>query len=128
MTLQLDQVVEGVHTAQLAGVDQAHEQIADLRAMQSTVPIRTDAWTPLGQLAAIRMVPTPNQFRHIDGARSLEILATPTGPLGSTISSARKALAGLHMPPGYRFAFGGLYPQLETAALGQGAAAVAALC
>ena len=90
------------------------------------LPIRTDAWTPLGQLAAIRMVPTPNQIRHIDGARSLEILATPTGPLGSTISSARRTLADLDMPPGYRFAFGGLYPQLETAALGLGAAAVAA--
>ncbi len=90
------------------------------------LPIRTDAWTPLGQLAAIRMVPTPNEIRHIDGARSLEILATPTGPLGSTISSAQKALAGLQMPAGYRFAFGGLYPQLETAALGLGAAALAA--
>ncbi len=90
------------------------------------LPIRTDAWTPLGQLADIRMVPAPNQIRHIHGARSIEILATPTGPLGSTISSARKALATLHMPSGYRFAFGGLYPQLESAALGLGAAAIAA--
>ena len=90
------------------------------------LPIRTDGWTPLGQLADIQMVPTPNQIRHIDGARSLEILATPTGPLGSTISSAQKALAGLQMPAGYRIAFGGLYPQLESAALGLGAAAVAA--
>ena len=90
------------------------------------LPIRTDGWTPLGQLADIQMVPTPNQIRHIDGARSLEILATPTGPLGNTISSAQKALAGLQMPAGYRIAFGGLYPQLESAALGLGAAAVAA--
>ena len=92
----------------------------------SRLPIRTDGWTPLGQLADIRMVPTPNQIRHIDGARSLEILATPTGPLGSTISSARKALAGLQMPPGYRYQFGGLYPQLESAVLGLAAAVVAA--
>ncbi len=92
----------------------------------SRLPIRTDGWTPLGQLADIRMVPTPNQIRHIDGARSLEILATPRGPLGNTISSARKALAGLQMPPGYRYQFGGLYPQLESAVLGLAAAAVAA--
>jgi cobalt-zinc-cadmium resistance protein CzcA len=72
------------------------------------------------------MVATPNQIRHIDGARALEILATPTGPLGSTIASARKALAGLPMPPGYRFAFGGLYPQLQSAALGLLFAALAA--
>ena len=92
----------------------------------SRLPIRTDGWTPLGQLADIRMVPTPSQIRHIDGARSLEILATPTGPLGSTIASARKALAGLHMPAGYRYEFGGLYPQLESAVLGLAAASIAA--
>ena len=95
-------------------------------ASLSRLPVRTDGWTPLGQLADIQMVPTPSQIRHIDGARALEILATPTGPLSGTIASARKALAGLPMPPGYRYEFGGLYPQLEDAALGLGAAAVAA--
>ncbi len=92
----------------------------------SRLPLRTDGWTPLGQLADIRMVPTPSQIRHIDGARSLEILATPTGPLGSTIASARKALAGLQMPAGYRYQFGGLYPQLESAVLGLAAASIVA--
>ncbi|MHB2007490.1 MAG: efflux RND transporter permease subunit [Acidobacteriaceae bacterium] len=90
------------------------------------LPIRTAGWTPLGQLANIQMVTTPNQIRHIEGARALEILATPTGPLGSTITAARRALAGLHFPPGYRIGFGGLYPQLEKAALGLGLAAIAA--
>ena len=37
MALQLDQVVEGVGSAQLAGVDQAHEQIANLRTMQGAI-------------------------------------------------------------------------------------------
>ncbi len=90
------------------------------------LPIRTSGWTPLGQLANIQMVTTPNQIRHIEGARALEILATPTGPLGSTISAARRALVGLKLPPGYRLGFGGLYPQLEKAALGLGLAAIAA--
>ena len=92
----------------------------------SRLPIRTAGWTPLGQLASLRMVTTPIQIRHIDGARALEILATPTGPLGSTIASARAALSSLRLPPGYRFAFGGLYPELADAALGLGVAAVAA--
>ncbi len=35
--LQLGQVVEGVHPAQLAGVDQAHEQIADLRPVYRSI-------------------------------------------------------------------------------------------
>lgn len=96
-----------------------------LRAL-SRLPIRTTGWTPLGQLADLKMTATPNQIRHIDGARALQILATPTGPLGSTISAARRALAPLHMPAGYRIAFGGLYPQLEHAAVALGLAAVAA--
>lgn len=104
----------------LAGATQ--ESAASL----AQLPIRTKGWTPLGQLADIRMVATPNEIRHIDGARALEILATPNGPLRSTIASARKALRGLHLPPGYRIGFGGLFPQLEDAALGLGAAAIAA--
>jgi multidrug efflux pump subunit AcrB len=90
------------------------------------MPIRTDGWTPLGQLADLKMVATPNQIRHIDGALALEILATPTGPLGSTITAARRALTGLFLPPGYRIGFGGLYPELEHAALGLAEAAIAA--
>jgi multidrug efflux pump subunit AcrB len=92
----------------------------------SRLPIRTAGWTPLGQLANLKMVTTPIQIRHIDGARALQILATPTGPLGSTISSAREALSSLHLPSGYRIAFGGLYAQLEDAALGLATAAAAA--
>lgn len=92
----------------------------------SQLPIRTTGWTPLGELANIRMVTNPSEIQHIDGARVLEVLATPAGPLGSTIASARKALAGLSLPPGYRIGFGGLYPQLESAALGLGGAAIAA--
>ena len=90
------------------------------------LPIRTEGWTPLGQLADIRMVATPNQIRHIAGARALEILATPKGSLGSTIAAAKRALVGLNLPSGYRIGFGGLYPQLERAALGLAAAAIAA--
>ena len=37
MALQLDQVVEGVRATQLAGVDQAHEQIAYVRPIQGAV-------------------------------------------------------------------------------------------
>jgi cobalt-zinc-cadmium resistance protein CzcA len=95
-------------------------------ASLAQLPIRTAGWTPLAQLARIRLVAVPNEIRHIDGARALEIMATPTGPLGSTITSARKALAGMSFPPGYHIAFGGLYPQLESAVLGLLAAAIAA--
>lgn len=99
------------------------------------IPIRTDppsgspagGWTPLGQLATLKLVTTPNQIRHVDGARALDIYATPTGPLGSTIAAAKRALAGLTLPPGYRVTFGGLYPKLVAAAEGLGIAGLAAL-
>ena len=105
----------------LAGAPE--QSLADL----ARLPIHTTGWTPLGQLADIQMVPTPNAIQHIDGARALEILATPTGPIGGTIAAAQKALSSLQLPAGYRFAFGGLYRQLERAIIGVGAAAIAAL-
>ncbi len=98
------------------------------------VPIRTappagstqGGWTPLDQLAQLKLVTTPNQIRHIGGARALDIYATPTGPLGGTIAAAKRALTGLKLPPGYRVVFGGLYPELVAAAEGLGLAALAA--
>ncbi len=92
----------------------------------SQLPIRTHGWTPLSMLARLTLVSTPNQIRHIDGGRALDILATPTGPMGSTISAVRRALAGLHLPAGYRIGFAGLYPELEKALEGLGIAAIAA--
>lgn len=90
------------------------------------LPIRTVGWVPLGQLARLDLVTTPNQIRHIGGARALDILATPRASLGSTIAAARRALSGLQLPPGYRVGFGGLFPELERAATGLGVAAIAA--
>jgi len=90
------------------------------------LPIRTAGWTPLGELARVKLVQTPNQIRHIAGARALDILATPTGTLGGTVVAARRALSGLKLPPGYRIAFGGLYAELERAAVGLLVAAIAA--
>ncbi len=86
----------------------------------AALPIRDrgGGFTPLGQLARLQLLATPNQIRHIAGARALDILATPTGPLGSTEAQARRALAGLTLPPGYRIDFGGLAAELERAALG----------
>ncbi|MDE2456259.1 MAG: efflux RND transporter permease subunit, partial [Burkholderiales bacterium] len=94
----------------------------------AALPIRVGdgGWTPLGELATLQLVPTPNQIRHIAGARALDILATPTGPLGSTEAAARKALDGMTLPPGYRIAFGGLAAELEQAAIGLVLATLAA--
>ncbi|HEX7329419.1 MAG TPA: efflux RND transporter permease subunit [Casimicrobiaceae bacterium] len=95
--------------------DAPQRSLDDLAAL----PVRTTGgWTPLGQLAKLKMIATPNQIRHLAGARALDILATPTESLGRTEAAARRALAGLKLPAGYRFALGGLAPELEQAALG----------
>jgi hypothetical protein len=39
VALQLDQVVEGIGSTQLACVDQAHEQIADLCTMDDAIEL-----------------------------------------------------------------------------------------
>lgn len=91
------------------------------------LPIRTsNGWTPLSQLTRISLVSTPNQMQHVAGARALDILATPNGPLGATDAAARRALDGLALPPGYRIEFGGLAAQIEQAALGLALATLAA--
>lgn len=102
--------------------DAPNQSLAALRQL----PIRTTGWTPLGQLASLDLATTPDQLRHIDGARALDILATPAGTPGAAITAAKHALADLKFPAGYHIGFGGLYPELETAALRLAIAAVAA--
>ena len=103
--------------------DAAHLSLDQLRDLL----IRTKkGWTPLGQLAKLRLDVGPNQIRHLDGARAVDILATPNQTLGATIAAAKSALKDLQLPQGYRFEFGGLYPRLEHAAINLGVAAVGA--
>lgn len=102
--------------------DASQRSLAEL----ADLPIRTQGWTPLGQLARLDLQATPNQLEHIAGAPALDILATPTGTLGGAAAAARKALVGLSLPPGSRIAFGGLYPELQRAVVGVAIAAGAA--
>ena len=91
------------------------------------LPIKTaNGWVPLKTLAQVKMVTRPNLIRHIDGARALEILALPTGPLGTAIGQAKQVLKSVKLPSGYRIAFAGLLPQLEHAAWVLALAALAA--
>lgn len=92
-----------------------------------SLPVGPGLHATLGGLADIALVTAPNQFLHIVGVRAMEILATPTTAPGRAIAQAKQALAELHLPPGERIVFGGLYPMLERAALGLAIAALAAV-
>jgi len=90
--------------------------------------IRTaQGWTPLHLLADLRLETLPNQIRHVDGARVLDILATPTGSLSGAIQAAKQAVDTLSLPPDYRVAYTGLYVELGRAAVMLAAAAAAAI-
>lgn len=116
---QLKPLLAGVRVARIVNgnlpldvyVRLAHAPDLSLPALRA-LPIRDRGWTPLGQLADVHMTTTPNQLRHIDGARALDVLATPTTTLGRAVAASRKALSDIRLPPGYRLAYGGLYPQL----------------
>lgn len=87
--------------------------VRQLSALPLTTPQTTDGAThtvTLGQVETIKIIQTPNQIRHIEGARALDILATPSSV--SAISGINKVLSSLNMPSGYRIAVGGLYPEL----------------
>lgn len=89
--------------------------LAELAALMIQTP---QGLRPLGQLATLELVTEPNSVRHVAGARALDILATPTAPLGTVERAAHQALAGMILPPGVRVQFSGLAVALEQAALG----------
>ena len=103
--------------------DPASLSLDDLAAL----PVGPSGDTPLGQIADIRLVTSPNQFHRLNGARAFDILATPTTTPGAAIEGAREALRDVHLPDDFRVAFGGLYPMLEHAAAGLAVAALAAV-
>lgn len=104
-----------------------HPQGLQLAMLRKLLLHTASGWTPLGQMARLKIQQTPNLIRHIDGARAIDILATPKASLGTAISAARQALRTFKLPAGYRYAFGGLYPLLIHTAWVLGLASLGAL-
>ena len=96
-------------------------------AQLGELPVNTPAgWVPLKALANIDFVTRPNLIRHFNGARELDILALPNGPLSTAVAQAKQAFSSVKLPRGYRITFGGLLPQLGHAAIAMLIAATAA--
>ncbi|CAN7773690.1 efflux RND transporter permease subunit [Caballeronia sp. LjRoot31] len=103
--------------------DPTHLSVEQLKR----IPVMASGWVALSDVADVHMATGPNVIRHLNGLRAIEILAMPTAPLGQVISASKQALSTLSLPAGYEVKFGGLYPQLERAALNVGVAAIVAL-
>lgn len=92
------------------------------------LPVHEDhGWMTLHRLASIHYAVVPNQIRHIDGARAVEIFATPLAPLDTVISQIRSTISNIHLPAGYRLHIGGLFRELEHSAWVLGLAMLASL-
>jgi hypothetical protein len=69
VALQLTEVVEGIGARQFAGMDQAHKQVAYLRAVQRAIEQRILAMQHSAfERALAKVMPTPGLCR-VDGSR-----------------------------------------------------------
>ncbi len=108
----------------LRQADAPHLDLAQLGREPIDTP---NGWVPLSHVAKLELRAQPNRLEHFGGERALTIMATPLRALGSVAADAKAALHGLKLPPGYRIAFGGMYPELIHTVEAIGLAIVVAL-
>lgn len=85
--------------------DPTHLSVEQLKQ----IPVMASGWVALSDVADVHMATGPNVIMHLNRLRAIEILATPTAPLGQVISASKQALSMLSLPAGYEVKFGGLY-------------------
>jgi cobalt-zinc-cadmium resistance protein CzcA len=77
---------------------------------------RRASYIPLAEVASLELAPGPNQVSRENGKRRVVVSANVTGrDLGSFVSDAQQAMAGVKIPSGYWTAWGGTFEQLESA-------------
>ena len=90
----------------------------DPRALAALPVVGADgASAPLGEVAEIREAEGPAQVSRLGGSRTVSVQCDVEGrDLGSFVAEARQRLAaGVPLPPGYRFEFGGQFEHYERA-------------
>jgi HAE1 family hydrophobic/amphiphilic exporter-1 len=89
---------------------QARATIADLRQLPLVVrtPDGRGAVVPLGQVVTLREALAPAQITHIGRERTVVVQANVQGrPLSDVVREAKRAVAAVALPPGYRLTEGG---------------------
>jgi len=91
------------------------ENRTSLDAIQSTVFNSSSGHTAsLGSLATVTQLPPQNEILRENLQRLVEVTAGLEGSdLGSAIAGAKRAVAGLHLPPSVRVEYGGTYQQQQ---------------
>lgn len=92
---------------------------SDLRTLERLpVPLPSGGYVPLGEVAALKLAPGPNQISRENGKRRLVVTTNVRGrDLGSFVAEARqKVEEQVKVPAGYWLDYGGTFEQLESAA------------
>lgn len=117
----------GVEAGQLFEGDQRFSLVvrlpehlrSDLRTLERLpVPLPSGGYVPLGEVAALKLAPGPNQISRENGKRRLVVTTNVRGrDLGSFVAEARqKVEEQVKVPAGYWLDYGGTFEQLESAA------------
>ena len=74
-------------------------------------------YVPLGEVAALKLAPGPNQISRENGKRRLVVSANVRGrDLGGFVVEAQRRIAtDIELPSGYWLAYGGTFEQLQSA-------------
>jgi cobalt-zinc-cadmium resistance protein CzcA len=82
-----------------------------------SVPLPGGTYIPLGEVAALKLAPGPNQISRENGKRSLVVTANVRGrDLGGFVTEVRaKVGQQVHLPTGYFLDYGGTFEQLQSA-------------
>ncbi len=115
---QAGQIFEGDRRFDLV-VRLAEPLRSDLAALERLpISLKQGGYVPLGEVAAFRLAPGPNQISRENGKRRLVVSANVHGrDLGGFVTEARaKIEQQVKLPPGYWLGYGGTFEQLASAA------------
>lgn len=90
----------------------------DLRVLERLpVPLPTGSYVPLGEVAALKIAPGPNQVSRENGKRRLVVTANVRGrDLGGFVAEAQQRIrADVKLPTGVWLGYGGTFEQLQSA-------------
>jgi cobalt-zinc-cadmium resistance protein CzcA len=91
---------------------------SDLVALERLpIMLPQGGYVPLGEVAALKLAPGPNQISRENGKRRLVVSASVRGrDLGGFVAEAREKIEQqVKLPPAYWLAYGGTFEQLQSA-------------
>jgi len=94
---------------------ETRNSVSSIRSLPIDTP--ADGQVPLGELADVRIRPTPNVVHHEHLSRSIDVAAGVSGrDLGSVARDVERRLAGVRFPTGYHAETLGEYKERKAAA------------